>query len=221
MRYKCLILDHDDTAVDSTASIHYPAHLEIMRELRPDHQPVSLDDWFLKNYSPGVFEYYTRELGFSSSELNTEHTLWRKYTRTRIPDFYDGFIDLLDKYRQLGGKITVVSHSECDVIEHHYRHHTNGLDLKPEIIFGWNSDETKRKPHPYPVNTILSELGIKPEEALIVDDLKPGAQMGKASGVKVAAAGWGHRIPAIQQDMADSCDFYFNTIAEFADFLFT
>ena len=25
MRYKCLVLDHDDTVVDSTASIHYPA----------------------------------------------------------------------------------------------------------------------------------------------------------------------------------------------------
>ena len=30
IRFKCLILDHDDTAVDSTASIHYPAHVEIM-----------------------------------------------------------------------------------------------------------------------------------------------------------------------------------------------
>ncbi len=220
MRYKCLILDHDDTAVDSTASIHYPAHLEIMRELRPGHQPVSLDDWFLKNYSPGVFEYYTRELGFSSDELKVEYSLWRKYTQTIIPDFYDGFIDLLDRYRRLGGKITVVSHSECDIIEHHYHHHANDRDIKPEIIFGWDTDKTKRKPHPYPVNTILSQLGIKPEEALIVDDLKPGAQMGKATGVDVAAAGWGHRIPQIQQDMADSCDFYFSSVAEFAEFLF-
>lgn len=218
MRYKCLILDHDDTAVDSTASIHYPAHLEIMRELRPGHQPISLDDWFLKNYSPGVFEYYTRELGFNSQELKIEHSLWRKYTRTIIPEFYDGFIDLLDRYRQAGGITTVVSHSECDVIEQHYHHHA--IDLKPEIIFGWDSDANKRKPHPYPVNTILTQLGLGPEEALILDDLKPGAQMGKATGVKVAAAGWGHSIPAIQQDMADSCDFYFSTIAEFSDFLF-
>ena len=33
--FKCLILDHDDTAVASTPAIHYPAHLEAMRVLRP------------------------------------------------------------------------------------------------------------------------------------------------------------------------------------------
>lgn len=217
MRYKCLILDHDDTAVDSTASIHYPAHLEIMQELRPGYTPVSLDDWFRKNYSPGIFEYYTRELGFSPGELKTEHALWRQYTQTRMPKFYDGFIDLLDQYRSVGGRITVVSHSECDIIARHYQHHAD--KLQPELIFGWDLDETKRKPHPYPVQAILSQLNIKPEEALIVDDLKPGAQMGKAAGVEVAAAGWGHSIPEIRKDMADSCDFYFSTIDEFADFL--
>lgn len=218
MRYKCLILDHDDTAVDSTSSIHYPAHLEIMRELRPGHDPVSLEDWFRKNYSPGIFEYYTEELGFSSTELKVEHKLWQNYTRSITPHFYDGFIELLEKYKSLGGQITVVSHSESDIIKRHYD--LNANTVKPELIFGWDLDRTKRKPHPYPVNSILSQLNMKPEEALIVDDLKPGAEMARATGVAVAAAGWGHQIPEIQQDMADTCDFYFKTIAEFSDFLF-
>ena len=34
MRYQCLVLDHDDTVVDSTASVHYPAFMETLRRLR-------------------------------------------------------------------------------------------------------------------------------------------------------------------------------------------
>ena len=69
LKYKCLILDHDDTAVDSTAEIHYPAHIEIMRQIRPSHIPVSLKEWFLKNYQPGIMEYMVDELKLDKSEI--------------------------------------------------------------------------------------------------------------------------------------------------------
>jgi phosphoglycolate phosphatase/pyrophosphatase PpaX len=39
LRYRCLLVDHDDTAVDSTSAVHYPAHLEALRELRPGRTP--------------------------------------------------------------------------------------------------------------------------------------------------------------------------------------
>ncbi len=64
MKYKCIILDHDDTAVDSTADIHYPAHLETMRVLRPDDDIISLDQWLLKNFHPGIMNYMKNELNF-------------------------------------------------------------------------------------------------------------------------------------------------------------
>jgi len=217
LRYKCLILDHDDTAVDSTAMIHYPAHLEIMKRLRPGTTPVSLKEWFKKNYHPGVMEYYTEELNFSSEEIQTEYDIWREFTQTKTPDFYHGFIDLLEEYRKRGGIITVVSHSDTDIIRKHYKHHSNGSDLQPEIIFGWTEDQEKRKPSPYPVNCILAELNLSREDALIVDDLKPGVKMAHASGVRVAGAGWGHQIPEIKSDMEDTCDMYFSTVDEFRD----
>lgn len=219
IRYKCLILDHDDTVVDSTSSIHYPAHLEIMKRLRPEQTPVSLEEWFLKNYNPGIFEYYTDELEFDDDEIEQEYTIWREYTQRRIPDFYEGFIDLLAEYKKRGGFITVVSHSDVDIIRKHYRHHAKGAALEPEIIFGWDTDSEKRKPSPYPVESILSELKVARKEALILDDLKPGARMGVAAGVPVAAAGWGHQIPEIRRDMEGICDYYFNQVDEFRSFL--
>ena len=33
LRYKCLVLDHDDTVVNSTATVHYPCFVEYMENL--------------------------------------------------------------------------------------------------------------------------------------------------------------------------------------------
>ena len=31
MRYKCLVLDHDDTLVNSTATMHFPCFCEVLK----------------------------------------------------------------------------------------------------------------------------------------------------------------------------------------------
>ena len=38
LRYRCILIDHDDTAVDSTEAVHYPAHVEALRILRPGRE---------------------------------------------------------------------------------------------------------------------------------------------------------------------------------------
>ena len=45
MRYQCLVLDHDDTVVNSTATINYPAFVQTLQKLRPDVH-MTLDDFF-------------------------------------------------------------------------------------------------------------------------------------------------------------------------------
>ena len=100
LRFKCVILDHDDTAVDSTASIHYQAHVEVMRILRPDQEPISLDGWFLKNFDPGIMEYLIDELRFDEAEIEKEYQVWRDFTTSSTPRFFPGFIEALIKYRK-------------------------------------------------------------------------------------------------------------------------
>jgi len=218
-RYRCLILDHDDTAVNSTAEIHYPAHIEIMKSLRPGKEPISLEGWFRKNFHPGIMHYLVEELGFSEKELETEYTIWRNFTTTRVPHFYPGFVETLCEFKNRGGIITVVSHSEEDIILKHYSSREESNGCIPEAIFGWTYDEEKRKPHPFPVLEILKRFKVEPEEALILDDLKPGVVMGERTGVAVAGAGWAHRIPEIQEYMNRNCIAYFTTVSEFREFL--
>ena len=218
MRYKCLILDHDDTCFDSTAPLHYPAHLKVMSQIRPSVKPVSLETWFIKNCEPGVTAFLTDELGFTHDELQYEYEVWREFVRDKIPDFFPGIPELLKSFREKGGAISIVSHSNVEVIERIYSIKAPGL--MPDLIFGWDEDPDKRKPHPWPAQETISRLGLKPEEALIVDDLLPGIHMAKSAGIACAAAGWGHQIPFIQDRMKGVCDYYFDSVGKLQNFLF-
>jgi phosphoglycolate phosphatase-like HAD superfamily hydrolase len=220
MRYRCLVIDHDDTAVDSTATVHYPAHRRAMELLRPGLAPIDLDGWLLKNFDPGLMTYLKDELAMSEEELAAEYTIWREFnTRTRAT-FFPGFLDVLRKFRENGGRIAVVSHSEADLILEDYRRGDAGDAILPELVFGWDPVEQRRKPSPWPIEQILRSFAVEPAEVLVVDDLKPGVAMAEAAGVDIAGAGWGHRIEQIRRYMRRRCKAYFDSIEEFARFLF-
>ncbi len=215
LTYTCLILDHDDTSVKSTATVHYPAHRESMRHLRPDHRPIDLEGWFLKNFHPGVMAYLTDELALTQAELEVEYRIWREFTTSRTPEFFEGIPETLIRYREAGGLIAVVSHSEKDVIARHYRAHPDAARFFPDCIFGWDYDAAKRKPSTWPVDQILSTYGLRREEVLILDDLKPGVLMSQAAAIPIAAAGWGHDIPQIREYMERNCIAYCRDVGEF------
>jgi phosphoglycolate phosphatase/pyrophosphatase PpaX len=219
MRYRCLILDHDDTAVDSSMQIHYPAHVRAMELLRPGQRPVGPETWFAKNFEPGILGFLVDELGFTDEEMAVEEEVWRDYTSRITPEFFPGFLDALAGYQQRGGAIVVASHSEESVIRAHYRAAANGRPVTPDLVFGWELGPGRRKPDPYPVLEAIRQLQLDPRQVLVVDDLKPGIDMARAAGVDAAAAAWSHDIPAIRRFMEQTCVATFATVAEFAEFI--
>jgi len=218
-RYRCLIIDHDDTAVDSTRRVHYPAHLRSMEILRPGAPPIDVETWFEKNCDPGIMRFLVDELRLTPDELAVEHRIWREFTTRETPHFYPGFLAALADYKSSGGLVVVVSHSESHVILGHYRGAGNGHGVVPDLVFGWDMEPDQRKPNPYPVEETIRTLGLQPRDVLVVDDLRPGVDMAIAAGVDAAAAGWSHNIPAIREFMARSCVAYFATVPEFAEFI--
>ena len=73
MKYKCLIIDHDDTVVNSTATIHYPCFIQYLEERLPDiAKKYTLSDYFRKNFDPGVVEFFRDEIGLSAEEMAEE-----------------------------------------------------------------------------------------------------------------------------------------------------
>jgi phosphoglycolate phosphatase/pyrophosphatase PpaX len=211
LKHRCLVLDHDDTAVNSTPTVHYPAHVEVMKRLRPERNPIELEGWFLKNFDPGIMAYLVDELGFTQNELEEELRIWREFNNRGNPEFFPGFIEALEEYRQRGGAVAIVSHSETEIIQRHYE----SRNFLPDLILGWHDEHEKRKPYPWPLYKVMDELGFAPKDILVVDDLKPGILMAEKARVKSAGVGWAHHLPEIEAYMRKTCDVYLNSVAEF------
>lgn len=206
MRYQCLVLDHDDTVVDSTASVHYPAFMETLRRLRPGKwESLTLEEYFLYNFEPGFAEFCRDILGFTAEEDAEQGRAWEHYVAGHVPKAYPGMKEFLWRCREAGIRLCVVSHSLKENILRDWRE--NGLP-EPEFVYGWDSAPEKRKPSPWPLKEIMRRTGLSPDALLMMDDLKPGKQMADACDVDFAAAGWAHHVPQIVEYMRRECPRY-------------
>lgn len=215
MRYKCLILDHDDTAVNSTPEIHYPAFVEILEKVRPEVK-YSLEEFWYYCFDPGFSKLCREILNFTDEEMQIEYEIWKRYTHSITPHFFDGFVEMVKRFQAEGGYVSIISHSDAEDIERHYEE--QGLIL--DAIFGWEYPEELRKPHPYPLEETMRLFDVKPEECIVLDDLKFGCEMAKYCDVEFAAAGWSHCFDAVTDYMKEHSDRYFKTVEEFEKYLF-
>ena len=216
MKYKCLILDHDDTVVKSTPDIHYPSFVEGLKTLRPEMDTLSLEEFVSFCFEPGFSALCKDIMKFTDAEQDYQYKIWKNYVSENSPDFYPGFPELIKEYKKSGGIICVVSHSESEQIIRDYDLHCG---LRPDLIFGWELKEHQRKPNPFPIIEIMKAFNLENTDLLVLDDLKPGLTMARSCNVDFAAAGWSHTIPEIENYMRSSSDYYFSTVDEFNKFL--
>lgn len=215
-RYQCLIFDHDDTVVNSTATIHHPAFQAYLDLYRPGMR-CTLNEYMLKNCDPGFIEMCLRDYGMSEEELERETVFWQAYVKNHIPQAYGGLRELMERQLAQGGHICVITHSFDSTVRRDYR--ANGLP-EPELIFGWEQPKERRKPSVWPVEEIMARLGLDREQLLMIDDLRPGYEMAKAAGIDFAAARWANNIEEIDAFMRNMCGRIFKTVEEFGQFLF-
>ena len=212
MRYRCLVLDHDDTVVNSTAALHYPAFLQSLAVLRPGMK-LTLEDYFRCNCDPGFAPFCEGTLGFTPADMEWQTKNWLRQIAGRVPPAFPGIRELLGGFCAQGGELCVISHSVRENILRDYRE--NGLPA-PRLVFGWEQPPEHRKPNRWPLQEVLRQLRLRPEEVLVVDDLKPGLQMARACGVDFACAGWAHQIPGIRSFMEWESRYYCKTVADLA-----
>lgn len=215
MKYKCLVFDHDDTVVNSTATIHHPCFQLFLDQYRPGMK-CSLEDYFVKNFDPGFMPMCRGEYGMSEEELQAEGRFWQEYVKDHIPVAYPGIKEIMVKHKAEGGILCVVSHSHEDKILRDYE--ANGLPA-PDAVYGWGRPEHERKPNPFPLLDIMERFGLDKSELLMIDDLKPGYDMAMACGVDFAAVGWANDIEPIERFMRANCRLYFKRVLEFSAFL--
>ncbi len=215
MKYKCLVFDHDDTVVNSTASIHYPAFVEFLKVYFPD-KSCTLEQYFERNFDPGFIGMCREDFGLTDEDLKIEEGFWRNYVKNHIPKAYPGIREIMERQKAEGGLVTVVSHSFRDNILRDYN--ANGLPT-PDAAYGWEQPPEHRKPSPWPIQAIMEEFSLRPDEILVIDDLKPGYDMAKAAGVDFAAVLWSSDYPLIESFMRKNCPLCLKTVAELAAYL--
>jgi len=217
LKYPCLVLDHDDTVVQSEATLNYPYFCYILDQFRPG-QKITLKEYIDGCCHLGFVEMCRRNYSFTEDELDQEYQGWKSYIKSHIPAPYPGIASLIARQKSAGGLICVVSHSGAENINRDYTTH---FHIQPDIIYGWDLPEEQRKPSPYPLEQIMQIYDLRPEQILVVDDLKPAYEMAEKAGVPIAFAAWSKlEQPEIYQQMSSLCDYTFDTPAALEHFLF-
>ncbi len=163
-------------------------------------------------FNPGFVSLCKDIIKFTDEELQHQQEIWRKYTESTVPDFYEMFPETIKEFKKQGGIVTVISHSEKSAIERDYSIHCGFI---PDATFGWELPEHQRKPHPYPIKKILKHFNLQETEVLMLDDLKPGLEIARSCNVDFAAAGWSHIIPEIKEQMKRDSKYYLETVEQF------
>lgn len=217
LKYPCLVLDHDDTVVQSEATVNYPFFCYILDQYRPG-QKITLKEYTHGCFSPGFSGMCRERYQFTDQELKDEFEAWHAYASTHMPDFYPGIENVIRRQKEEGGFICVVSHSSQANILRDYHSH---FGILPDAVYSWDMPEDQRKPSVYPLEDIMRRFQLSPTELLVVDDMLPGYEMASKAGVPIAFAAWGRQeFPEILSQMRKQCDFSFDSPQELERFLF-
>ena len=154
LKYPCLVLDHDDTVVQSEATINYPFFCYILDQFRPG-ATITLEEYTNGCFSPGFADMCRQRYQFTEQELVDEYKGWMEYVKTHIPAPFPGIKELIHRYKKAGGILCVVSHSSTVNITRDYTEH---FGILPDDIFGWDLPEHQRKPSTYPLEQIMKKI---------------------------------------------------------------
>lgn len=217
LKFPCLVLDHDETVVQSEKTIGYPCFCKTLSRLRPD-RTITLDEYVNGCHQLGFVDMCRQWFAFTDEEMQEEYNDWMEYVKSHTPDPFPGIDDIIHKQKESGGLLCVVSHSSSQNITRDYEVH---FGRKPDAIYGCEYPKEQQKPSSYPLEDIMRRYDLKPEQILVVDDMKLACQMAEPVGVAVAFAGWGKAdFPDIAREMNELCRYRFNTTEELYRFLF-
>lgn len=212
-RYKCLILDHDDTVVNSTPMVHYPAFMAALSAIRPDVK-YTLEEFVKLNFEHGFFGLMNDVLKFSKDEFCYQEKVWREFMEMSLPCFFPMMGDIIRKFKSQGGVICVSTHSFDEYV---LRDYVANCGVRPDMIFSCDLPEQYHKPSVYAVNKTMEKYGFLPEQILVVDDMPAGLKMANETGVDFAYAGWGTYLSDVLDYMCKNAKYVLTDVYELGE----
>ena len=217
LKFPCLVLDHDDTVVQSEATVNYPFFCQVLDRFRPG-VTITAREYTEGCYHLGFVNMCRQYYDFTDEELETEYREWVAYVKTHIPAIYPGIQRIIHRQKAEGGLICVVSQSGSEIIARDYSFH---FGFQPDAVYSWDLPKEQRKPSPYALLDIMARYHLTSNDLLVVDDMKAAVPMARAGGCPIAFAGWGrNEFPEITAEMTALCDYSFYSTEELEKFLF-
>ena len=217
LKYKCLVLDHDDTVVQSMKTLSYPFFCIELEQFRPG-ATMSFEEYVLECHRVGFADLCRGRFHFTDEEMELEHKQWMGYILQNIPASYPGIDRIIHRQKEEGGLVCVVSHSHVDNISRDYEAH---FGIQPDAIYGWELPPEQRKPNSWPLEDIMARFNLSSDDILVIDDMKLACMMAAPLGVKVCYAGWsGMGIQSLYDEMVQLCHLAFDTTDTLYSYLF-
>lgn len=191
--YKLFIFDLDGTLADTVESIAYSANRSIEEAGFVPHEVCRYREFA----GDGVKELIRRTLAAAGdAELNNYNQVFSRYNEIFVDNClykvsaYDGIREFLDKLKEKGVKIAVLSNKP----------HDRTVDVV-EALFGrgyfdiiqGQTDSIERKPSPEGALMIAGKLQAAPEECVYVGDTNTDMITGKSSNMLTVGVTWGFR----------------------------
>ena len=211
LRYRCLVLDHDDTVTNSAVETNFPNMLDSLAILRPGEEKNLTIEEFLLGTFHGYQNWVQERYHYTKEELDWQYPFWKECVMKNRPSFVQGMADFLARYRAAGGIICVATHSYFEMIEKDYM--TN-CGFMPDYVNCWDDPVEHRKPYIYPIEEAMRRFGLEKSDILVVDDMQPGCIMANAAGVDFAAAFWCHDLAPLREYMGEHAQYQLKSIAQ-------
>ena len=126
---------------------------------------------------------------------------------------YDGIVPLMQKLRERGVKLAVISNKQDTAVKPLAEKYFPGL---LEIAVG-ESAEVRRKPNPDAVLAALRHIGVEREDAIYVGDTEVDLQTARNAGMECASVDWGFRTR--EQLVEIGAEHIFDTVQELEEYL--
>lgn len=121
--------------------------------------------------------------------VDTYRAIFAERRAELMPELFPGVASTIEELHKRGHRLTIASSRLTDSLMLFMRHHN--IDRYFEYVVGSDSVEN-HKPHPEPVLKTLTELNIKPSEAIVVGDMPIDIAMAHNANVEAIGVSYGN-----------------------------
>lgn len=183
---RLIIFDWDGTLMDSETQIVHAMHAAIddmQLEARSHDQCRNIIGLGLKEAIDAL--YPGRDDAFLEQFVDRYRHHW--FSVAHSSELFPGAVETLCLLRESGLQLAIATGKGRTGLDKVLQ--TTGL--KDEFSATRCSDETQSKPHPQMLEEILDELGIAPQQALMVGDTEYDMRMAVEAGIGAVAVSYG------------------------------